>query len=93
MLNSGIVSRMIQAIDKRRRIRMPIAASKPVRRARSCWARGNLPDRMEMKMTLSTPRMTSRKVSVTRASRPSELNNASMAAHVTMCAGASSVRE
>ena len=51
------------------------------RRAARCLliARGSLPDRIEMKMTLSTPRMISRKVSVTSASRPSEVRNASTA--------------
>ena len=37
-----------------------------MRRAFGCCACGSLPERIEMKMTLSTPRMISRNVSVTR---------------------------
>ena len=77
-MKSGAVSRMIQAIDSSSRIRITIAPSSPVRRALQLLVGGSLPERIEMKMTLSTPRMTSRNVSVTRASRPSEVRNASI---------------
>jgi hypothetical protein len=38
-----------------------------MRRAAGCWGGGSLPERIEMKMMLSTPRTISRKVSVARA--------------------------
>src|SRR6185503_475084 len=43
-----------------------------------CVAGGSLPDRIEMKITLSTPSTISRNVSVTSASSPSEVRNASI---------------
>src|SRR5262245_16833483 len=64
---------MIQAIDNSNKMRMPIAASSPVRRARSCCDAGNLLDRIEMKMTLSTPSTISRNVRVTSARRPADM--------------------
>jgi hypothetical protein len=66
---SGEVSLITQDSENRRRMRVPIASSKPRRRADACLACGNRPDRMEMKMMLSTPRTISRKVSVARAIR------------------------
>ena len=39
---------------------------------------GSLPERIEMKMTLSTPSTISRNVSVTSASRPADVKNASI---------------
>jgi len=57
---------------------MTIAAARPTRRAFDCCACGSLELRIEMKMTLSTPRTISRKVSVTRASSPSAVRIASM---------------
>ena len=59
-----------------------------MRRALACCVAGSLPDRIEMKMTLSTPRMISRKVSVTSASRPSEVRNASIELRPPILAGA-----
>ena len=75
---SGAVSRMIHAIDISSAIRMNIAASRPVRRARGWLSRGSLLERIEMKMTLSTPRTISRNVSVTSARRPADVKKASI---------------
>ncbi len=64
-MNSGSVSLEIQTIDQSSPMRITIAAMRPTRRARFCCSFGSLPDRIEMKMTLSTPRTISRKVRVT----------------------------
>ncbi len=75
-VNSGAVSRMIQAIDRAGGSASP---SRPAgRRAGFCCPPGSLPERIEMKMTLSTPRTISRNVNVTRARMPSVVKNASM---------------
>ena len=65
--NNGAVRRMSHEIENRRAIRMNIARNSPSLRARGCCARGSLPARIEMKITLSTPRTISSDVSVTRA--------------------------
>ena len=65
--NSGEVSRMIQASEASRAIRVPIASSRPSRRARLRCAAGRRPTRIEMKMMLSTPSTISSAVSVARA--------------------------
>ncbi len=52
-------------------MRITIAAMRPTRRARFCCSFGSLADRIEMKMTLSTPRTISRNVRVTSAIRSS----------------------
>ena len=57
-------------------MRMTIAASRPVRRAFGWTLWGSLLERIEMKMTLSTPRTISRNVSVTSARRPAEVKKA-----------------
>src|ERR1700740_3747424 len=69
---------MIQTTENRRRIRVPIAARSPMRRARACCDPGSLLDKIEMKMTLSTPSTISRNVRVNRATRPEDVRNASM---------------
>ena len=71
---SGAVSRMIHAMDISSAMRMNIAASRPGAPGARLVARGgSLLDRIEMKMTLSTPRTISRNVSVTSARRPAEV--------------------
>ena len=77
-VNSGSVSRMIHVSDKSSRMRMPIAAPRPSVRPRCCCSFGSFPTRIEMKMTLSTPRTTSRNVSVSSAISPSAVKKASM---------------
>jgi len=69
---------MTQTTESNSRMRIPIAAMSPIRRARPCCDPGSLLDRIEMKMTLSTPSTISRNVSVMSASRPEEVKNASM---------------
>jgi len=64
---SGAVRRMIHASDRRSTNRVTIAPRSPSRRADRCCSLGSFPARMEMKITLSMPRTTSRAVSVTRA--------------------------
>ena len=66
-VNHGSVSRMIQDSENSSSTRVIMAPSRPMRRARGCCSGGSFPDRMEMKMMLSTPRTISRKVSVARA--------------------------
>jgi hypothetical protein len=66
MVPRGAVSPMSHLIDSSRRIRVTSAKARPMVRARACWARGSLPARIEMKMTLSIPRTISRKLNVTR---------------------------
>ena len=68
-LNSGSVSRMIQASDSSSRMREPIASDRPSRRARSRFSGGSRPTRIEMKMMLSTPSTISRAVRVARATQ------------------------
>ena len=68
-VNSGSVSLMTQASENRSRIRVTIASSKPIAAPSAAAPWGSFPDRMEMKMMLSTPRTISRKVSVARAIR------------------------
>src|SRR5579863_4297109 len=53
-------------MDKSKRTRVMSASSRPIVRARPRRAGGNLPERIEMKMTLSMPRTISRAVSVSR---------------------------
>ena len=74
----GAVRRMIQAINVRSSTRMTIAASRPARRALGWSVFGSLPERIEMKTTLSMPRTISRKVNVASAMRPSAVQKASM---------------
>jgi hypothetical protein len=66
-VKSGVVRRAIQAIENSSSTRVSIAPSSPIFRARFCWSGGSFPERIEMKMMLSTPRTISRKVSVARA--------------------------
>ncbi len=66
-MKSGAVSLIIQASENSSPIRVTIAPSRPMRRARGCWSAGSFPDRIEMKMMLSTPRTISRNVSVASA--------------------------
>jgi hypothetical protein len=75
---SGAVSLMIQTTESKSRMRIPIAARSPIRRAGPCCDPGSLLDRIEMKMTLSTPSTISRNVSVMSASRLEEVKNVSM---------------
>ena len=64
-VKSGAVSRMIQAIDSSSSDAHHHRGEQARCAARAaCWSCGSLPDRIEMKMTLSTPRITSRNVSV-----------------------------
>ena len=56
----------------------PHGAGEPDRPPAAAVAPGSLPTRIEIKMTLSTPRTTSRNVRVTSAIRPSAVRNASM---------------
>src|SRR3974390_1840480 len=65
-------------MDTKSRTRIPIAPKSPTRRARPWGDDGSLLDRIEMKITLSTPSTISRNVSVMSAIRPEEVKNASM---------------
>src|SRR5512145_504520 len=85
MVNHGVVSLLIHASENSSRTRVSIAASSPRRRARACWFAGSLPDRIEMKMTLSTPRTISRKVSVARAIQTWGSENDSIMASQPLC--------
>src|SRR4051812_31839019 len=69
---------MIQKMESKSRMRVPIAARSPIRRARPCCEDGSLLARIAMKITLSTPSTISKIVSVKSASRPDEVKNASM---------------
>ena len=61
--------------------RVMSASARPMLRALPCWSAGSLPERIEMKMMLSTPRTISRTVSVTRLSHASGfVSQANMAA-------------
>src|SRR5215510_1912662 len=64
IVNSGFVSFTIQAMLKSNNTRVTNAPIKPSCRARACLSRGAVLLRIEMKMMLSTPRTTSRAVSV-----------------------------
>src|SRR4029450_3932789 len=62
----GWVNLAIQATSESRRMRVTRANINPVCRALACCSGGNLPARIEMKMTLSMPRTISRTVRVKR---------------------------
>src|SRR5262249_18100926 len=74
----GMVERTSQAIKDRSNPLITMAASSPTRRALACSVFGSLPEIIEMKMTLSTPKMISRKVRVARAISPSAVSSASI---------------
>jgi hypothetical protein len=65
-VNSGSVSRITQESEKSSRMRVIIASPRPMVRAFGCCSLGSLPERMEMKITLSMPRTTSSTVKVSR---------------------------
>src|SRR5215207_8004315 len=65
-VNSGFVSPMIHVRLISSRIRVISARESPSLRAFGCCSRGNLPARIEMKITLSIPSTISRAVSVKR---------------------------
>jgi hypothetical protein len=67
IVKSGAVSLTIHASESSSSTRMIIAIARPMVRAFFCCSIGSLPDRMEMKMTLSMPRTISRTVNVNRA--------------------------
>jgi hypothetical protein len=77
-LNNGAVSPITQDSEKSNATRMINASDRPVIRARSRCSSGSLPDRIEMKMTLSTPRTTSRTSSVRKATQASGLSRRSI---------------
>ena len=77
-MNNGSVRRMIKLMESRSPTLDTIARSNPVRRAGRCCGSGSLADKIEMKITLSTPRTISRMVSVTSAIQISGLNSHSM---------------
>src|SRR6187401_3622562 len=70
-LINGSVRRAIHVIENNSAMRISIAAISPTWRAFFCSPFLSLADRMEMKMTLSTPRTISRTVSVANATNSS----------------------
>src|SRR5687768_11589050 len=58
---------MIHASENNSSTRVTMAPSSPSRLAFACCSSGSFPERIEMKMMLSTPRTISRKVSVPSA--------------------------
>src|SRR4029077_13637250 len=80
---------MIQTTESKSRMRVPIATTSPIRRAWLCRDSGSLLDRIEIKMTLSTPSTISRNVSVMSASRPEEVKNISIVATLQASGGQS----
>jgi hypothetical protein len=66
-VNTGSVRPTIHDNSNNRPMRMNMARNRPSRRANSCFSRGSLSTRMEMKMMLSMPRTSSRAVSVKKA--------------------------
>ena len=76
---SGSVRLTTQLMPSSSRMRMPIAARMPTRRALSRCSSGSLLARMEMKMMLSMPRTISSAVSVSSATQTSGLSSSSTA--------------
>ena len=66
-VNKGAVKPMIHVNRNNKPMRMNMARNKPILRACSRCAAGNLSTRMEMKMTLSMPSTSSSAVSVAKA--------------------------
>ena len=71
IVNSGSVRPTTQLMASSSRMRMPMAATMPTRRALSRWSSGSLLARIEMKMMLSMPRTISSTVRVSSASQTS----------------------
>ncbi len=87
-----MVRRESQESENSSAMRMNIAASRPMVRARPCCSLGSFPASTEMKMMLSTPRTTSSAVSVSSATQISGLAIQSIG-HLLERADSSSINE
>lgn len=74
----GSVKVITQVIPSNKRMRTIMASAKPMLRVFARCSMGSLLETMEMKMMLSMPSTTSKKVSVTRASHASAVKKISM---------------
>ena len=70
-VKSGATRLITHVSESSSTIRPNIASASPIVRAFFCWLSGSLPERIEMKTTLSMPSTISRIVSVRRATRAS----------------------